>query len=204
MDELIGTLNNIKEDLSKNINFLTFDQAIDYKVFLGGTCAGEDYRKDLIPMLNIPYFNPVVENWTPADQENEEKEKIICGIHLYVITPAMKGVFSIAEAVNSSLTPTKNTVFCILDKTKFEEKVLKSLEATEELLKRNGAIIANNLNDVAEVLNRFVNSMGEDFAGTTQAMSPTPITSVGMTKYKYGKSKIKKEDSKNNNERELK
>ena len=31
--------------------------------FLGGTCSGEDWRRDLIPYLkerNIDYFNPLI------------------------------------------------------------------------------------------------------------------------------------------------
>jgi hypothetical protein len=32
------------------------------KVFLGGTCAETTWRDDLIPKLQIDYFNPVVED----------------------------------------------------------------------------------------------------------------------------------------------
>ena len=34
------------------------------KVFLGGTCNNSKWRDKLIPMLNIDYFNPVVDDWT--------------------------------------------------------------------------------------------------------------------------------------------
>ena len=35
------------------------------KVFLGGTCNGSTWREELIPILEINYFNPVVSDWTP-------------------------------------------------------------------------------------------------------------------------------------------
>ena len=78
------------------------------KVFLGGTCPSDeydfDYRKLLIPLLkeaNINYFNPVVKDWTEDCIRVEEQEKVECDIHLYVITPNMKGVYSIAEMFGS-------------------------------------------------------------------------------------------------------
>lgn len=40
------------------------------KVFLGGTCAGYDWRSKLIPLLKCDYFNPVVKNWTEERRKN--------------------------------------------------------------------------------------------------------------------------------------
>lgn len=34
------------------------------KVFLGGTCNGSKWREELIPLLQVGYFNPVVDEWT--------------------------------------------------------------------------------------------------------------------------------------------
>lgn len=44
---------------------------MENKVFLGGTCAETTWRDKIIDKLseNIEYFNPVVKNWTPADQK---------------------------------------------------------------------------------------------------------------------------------------
>ena len=79
------------------------------KVFLGGTCADTTWRDELIPKLKVDYFNPVVEDWTPEDQQKEydEKEKY-CNIHFYCLTKEMKGVFSVAEAVDSVYQKDKN------------------------------------------------------------------------------------------------
>ncbi len=76
------------------------------RIFLGGTCAETTWRDELINYFEkdykVEYFNPVVKDWTPACQEIEEDEKNHkCNVHLYVITPEMQGVYSIAEIINS-------------------------------------------------------------------------------------------------------
>ena len=45
------------------------------KVFLGGTCNESTWRVELIPLLKIDYFNPVVEDWTPECQAEEERQE---------------------------------------------------------------------------------------------------------------------------------
>ena len=76
------------------------------KIFLGGTCNGTTWRDELIPYLPCDYFNPVVEDWTPEciERENLEKDHK-CDIHLYIITPEMKGIYSIVEMMNSLIQP---------------------------------------------------------------------------------------------------
>ena len=83
--------------------------------FLGGTCSGQNWRKDLIPYLeerNIEYFNPLIKGraWAKEDEDNEyiEKNKK-CNIHLFLFTPDFKGIFSIAEVVNSCWEVKTNT-----------------------------------------------------------------------------------------------
>jgi len=56
------------------------------KVFLGGTCANSEWRKELIPKLNIDYFNPVVSNWTPECQDEELRQRETCDFVLYTLT----------------------------------------------------------------------------------------------------------------------
>ena len=126
------------------------------KVFLGGTCAESKWRAKLIPLLKCDYFNPVVEDWTPECQENEEREKKICDYHLYVITPKMQGVYSIAEAVNDSKNVLRTCIFCVTkeeDDRDWTKGELKSLDATAKLIKRNGGVVLNNLEEVANFLN---------------------------------------------------
>jgi hypothetical protein len=124
------------------------------KVFLGGTCNGTTWREELIPLLEMPYFNPVVKDWTEECQVEEYKQKEICDIHLYVITQKMTGVFSIAEAVDSANRVDKFTVF-VVDPDGFGISELKSLEAVKDLInKRNGTgIVTSNMQEVADLLN---------------------------------------------------
>lgn len=126
------------------------------KVFLGGTCNNSQWREELMPMLDCSYFNPVVEDWTPECQAEEERQKEICDYLLYVITPQMKGVYSIAEVVNDSNNQKKTTLFCVLPEyegEKFDEAQLKSLDAVKNMVKNNGAQICTSLRDIAGFLN---------------------------------------------------
>lgn len=124
------------------------------KVFLGGTCNESRWREDLIPLLeknNIKYFNPVVDDWTDMSRLRENLEKDICDIHLYVITPLMTGVFSIAEAVQSSYYKTKKTIFIVLERDNdqtFTVAQNMSLCATMNLIKDNDGYIGHSLKDV--------------------------------------------------------
>lgn len=108
----------------------TFSQFIQRKnkVFLGGTCNNTTWRESLIQHLKIEYFNPIVKDWTSADQKNEEIQKKICNIHLYFITSAMKGIYSIAELVNDSHNKNITTIF-YLNTTGFDKGELMSFDA---------------------------------------------------------------------------
>jgi Nucleoside 2-deoxyribosyltransferase like len=122
------------------------------KVFLGGTCNGSTWRDDLIPMLKCDYFNPVVENWTPECQEVEINQRQISDFVLYTITKEMKGVYSIAEAVDDSNKRPEKTILClILDG--FDEAQTKSLNAVGKMANENGAHVCLSLNAIADFLN---------------------------------------------------
>ena len=110
------------------------------KVFLGGTCNGTSWRDELISCIQVPYFNPVVEDWTPeciAIEDIEKSEK--CNVHLYVITSDMVGVYSIAEVIDSAHTKGKVTILHIVPDG-FGRGQLKSLEATATRVRSLGGI----------------------------------------------------------------
>lgn len=111
------------------------------KIFLGGTCAESTWRDDLKPALRKMYhFNPVVKEWTPECQMMERLEKeIFCNIHFYCITQEMKGVFSIAEVVDSVHNKNKTTILHVIP-TGFESFQLKSLKAVVDLVNQRGGI----------------------------------------------------------------
>ena len=127
------------------------------KVALMGTCAESTWREQLIPQLDIDYFDPVVDDWTPECQEEEIRQRKTCDYVLYVITPSMKGVYSIAEVVDDSNKRPDKTVFCFLESYNskdFSKEQIKSLKQVGEMIKENGGEVCENLTQVAEFLNR--------------------------------------------------
>ncbi len=125
------------------------------RIFLGGTCNNSVWREELISLIRVDYFNPVVEDWTPECQmvEMEEKESK-CNIHLYVITSAMVGVFSIAEVIDSVHNASVRTLLQVIP-TGFERPQLKSLEAVVDLVNYRGgvAFLNNGLKKMARTIN---------------------------------------------------
>lgn len=129
---------------------------MDYFAFLGGTCNGSKWRELLIPMLNFNAFNPVVETWDEKAQEQEKYWRRNADYVLYVITPLMTGVYSIAEVVDDSNKRPLRTLFCVLENDGgkvFDKHQLKSLEMVKTMVRENGAVILDNLEDVADFLN---------------------------------------------------
>ena len=126
------------------------------EVFLGGTCNESQWREQLIPLLQCDYFNPVVKDWNEEAQMLEIKKRQECDFIVYVITPKMTGVYSIAEVVDDSNKRPDRTVFCILeedDSNEFMEHQTKSLEMTKNLVRNNSARVFDNLEDIANFLN---------------------------------------------------
>ncbi len=143
----------VRKLISENIE-KTFKR--NKKVFLGGTCNDSTWRKKLIKLLKIDYFNPVVDDWDERAQKEEIKQRKISDFVLYTITPRMTGVYSVAEVVDDSNKKPKSTILCILKtdgKKKFNKHQLKSLEQVANMVKRNGANVFYNLKDVATFLN---------------------------------------------------
>ena len=122
------------------------------KVFLGGTCSGYKWRDDLIPMLKCDYYNPIVKNWSEEDRLREVHERETADYVLYVITSGMKGVYSIAEIIDDSNKRPEKTIVCVLYDN-IDEQMSRSLQATLNLAKSNGATVLNSLEDVASFLN---------------------------------------------------
>lgn len=123
-------------------------------VFLGGTCNNSTWRNELIPLLKnkgITYFNPVVDDWTPECQKIENWHKANDKYSLFVITKEMTGVFSIAELIDlSNKQPTRTIIMFMYDG--FDKGQAKSLKATEDLAKSNGAFVCHSYDDIIEVL----------------------------------------------------
>lgn len=137
------------------------------KVFLGGTCNNSQWRdrlkKELI--VSVGWFDPVVPDWKPEDQVIERQVRESSDYTLYVISPLMTGVYSIAEVVDDSHRRPNQTPFTLLDSelgTTWTTGERRSLDAVAEMLKRNGAIVLDNLAQVAD----FLNTKGIELATT--------------------------------------
>lgn len=109
------------------------------KVFLGGTCGKSTWRDELIPLLEIDYFNPVVDDWNEEAYQKELYEREHCDYVLYVITKDMEGVYSIAEVVDDSNKRPNKTIFMFIEEG-FYKAQIKSLEAVGRMVDKNGGI----------------------------------------------------------------
>lgn len=127
------------------------------KVFLGGTCNNSTWRDRIIPKLTIDYFNPVVDDWTEEAQKQEIKERKNCDYVLYVITPRMIGVYSIAEVVDDSNKRPNKTIFCYIKEDgktfMFDKGQCKSLDMVGKMVESNGGTWLGSLDAVVEYLN---------------------------------------------------
>jgi Nucleoside 2-deoxyribosyltransferase like len=126
------------------------------KVFLGGTCNGSTWRNGLINDLKIDYFQPQQDDWTPDMMEEELKQRAECDFCLYVLTPKMTGVYSIAEVVDDSNKRPHKTIFCYLtsdENYQFSAAQVKSLEQTGKMIQENGATFFKTLAEIANHLN---------------------------------------------------
>lgn len=131
------------------------------KVFLGGTVNDSTWRNELISLLKIDYFNPVVDEWNDAAYNNELRERKSCDFVLYCITPKMSGVYSIAEVVDDSNKHPEKTLFCVLLKDgekEFEKSQFKSLMAVRKMILENGGKYFPDLESIAEYLNNMRNN----------------------------------------------
>lgn len=124
-------------------------------MFLGGTCNNSTWRDELIPMLTIDYFNPVVEDWTEECIAEEIKQREECDYCLYVITSAAS-VYSIAEVVDDSNKRPEKTVLCFVDLNDgiaFSEAEAKLLTQVALMVTDNSGVYCSDLRMVANRLN---------------------------------------------------
>lgn len=138
------------------------------KVFLGGTCNESTWRERLISQLNVDYYNPVVDDWTPECMEEELRQRKECEICLYVITPKMSGVYSIAEVIDDSNKRPDRTILTLLradDGEEFSEPQWKSLMAVSQMANRNGVSAFFDIEETALYINVLLTPMGPILTG---------------------------------------
>ena len=130
-------------------------------VFLGGTCATSTWREELEEKLdheNISTFNPVVPDWTPECQIEEDMHRENDDICLYTITPEGEGFYSFVEVTDDSNKRPDRTVLCVLTEAngkKFEGHNLKCVLKTMKLVAKNGVKVVDSLDNLADYLNTY-------------------------------------------------
>lgn len=116
------------------------------KLFLGGTCGNNNWRKGFIKSLIDKgvkpelIFNPVVKDWNEQAMIAEEKAKQVCEFLLYYISdPQQEGInisaYSMVEATMGLYDKPKTTVV-VFDKRPFTNHVLKAIKQAENVLKK--------------------------------------------------------------------
>jgi len=126
------------------------------KVFLGGTVNGSTWRDEIIPLLKVDYFNPVVDDWDEKAYHRELFERENCEFCLYVLTPKMTGFYAIAEVIDDSYKKTDKTIFCYLKQDidcNFDDNQIESLEKTGRTVLENGGVWLKSLEEVILFLN---------------------------------------------------
>ena len=104
-------------------------------------------------MLNIDYFNPVVDDWNDECKKNELRERENCDFCLYVITSDMIGFYSIAEVIDDSNKRPEKTVFFV-NYSGFNIKQRNSFDVISSMVERNGGkVIKDSLQHIANYLN---------------------------------------------------
>ncbi len=127
------------------------------KVFLGGTTSDSRWRDYVMPRLRIAFFNPVVPTWNDAAYREELYQRENCDFCLYVITPRMKGFYSIAEVVDDSHVRPEKTIYCYLSEDggiEFEKPQHKSMIAIGKMIEKNGGKWCQNLDEIVDYLNQ--------------------------------------------------
>lgn len=164
------------------------------KVFLGGTLNGSGWRDELISMLKIDYFNPLVDDWNDEARDREIIERAKCDFVLTVITPEMKGCYAVAEVVHDSNKHPARTVFCLLEKYgghEFDEEQFESMKAVTDLVANSGAVLTHSLSEVARHLNKYfvkIEYNPDVVECLIERDGPTVIT-LGRNTYKFEKNK---------------
>lgn len=138
-----------------------------YRIFMGGTTQGFNWREVLENRFkdveNVELFNPVVDDWNCERIRIENEYKEICEMNLFVVTPYMEGIYSIAEVVDLSNKKPENLVFAYIDHfvdgkeiRDFTKKMKHSLNVTGKLIEKNGGKVFTSLDDVENYIREFI------------------------------------------------
>ena len=127
------------------------------KVFLVRTGNESTWRDEFIKTLKIDYFAPIVDGCTLDDMDEEIWQRENCDFVLYVITPPMYDVYSIAEVVDDSNKRPNKTIFVFLREygvKKFTYGQYMPLIDVATMIRSNGGRVFKSLWEAANFLNK--------------------------------------------------
>ncbi len=132
-------------------------------VFLGGTSTGYDWRKDLIGLLNVNFFNPLVDDWTEEDAKKENIAKGEATMQAYCITPHAIGSYSVAELTASAILNGERTVVLFMDTedAQFDEHQKKSNTQIKALVEKHSGKVVDDLEEMAKYINDTMGSVSK-------------------------------------------
>lgn len=155
----------------------------DAMVGLFGT-VNSDWRERIIPMLKTNYFNPIVDDWTPEAQAQEELIKQTASGILFVISPKQKGFFSFVELTEFALQSPDRMFVCILDNddnVSWDADAKKSIDAVRKFLTdKTDVTVYTTLEDVANAINTKVPNISRDGTAGTVATNPEGGGSISI------------------------
>lgn len=144
-----------------------------FDVFLGGT-HHSDWRKDFLKLIkesgsNIKCYEPVLENWTYENVVIENLVKQNSNCHVYVLTPNMVGMYSIAEMIDSAHDSDVETYFYIKDEEPNKDgdmiywnpRMLNSLYSISNMMIKHGAHKAHSMEELVEKVLKYYNNLEE-------------------------------------------
>ena len=163
-----------------------------FDVFLGGTTNNSNWRDTFIDILTsmgskLVCFNPVVSDWNDQAIRVEKMIKEQAKHHVYVITPKMKGIYSIAEAVESVFDRSHKTYLYILLKdgedafsSDENDPIMRSFAATGEIIRSHGGIFGIG-SDLHPLVNYLINYEKNSVVTRTNAWQTTSISSSSFS-----------------------
>lgn len=132
---------------------------------LFGTCADSDWRGKLIPLLNYPYFNPVVDDWDEQAREKENQVKDTAAAVVFTITPRQTGFYSFVELTDLAIRDPKRLYPCFLNDdagASWSEAQQASIDAIKEYLTNVcGVVVYTDLESLSVALNTCCGADGQ-------------------------------------------
>lgn len=152
-------------------------------VGLFGTCNNVNWRKAFIEQyesMNIPYFNPMKEDWTPKDAKNEAKHLKNDDIIAIPVLNSSYGIASLCEmAIASTRAILENKALVVLidenvDDSLHNEELVKISNNTRSIIKQHmlelskehsQIIVATSLHEMLSITKNL--ALGEEVTQST-------------------------------------